>query len=222
MSMCGQSHADTQPLRFGKGTYTQVAMRRCSKTRTEKPSLTVLNCFLRADPSGNTVVDLWPPTECVSHIIAHLDISSPRTQRATHKISAWQTSATGISGERLSRLLELTQYEDVVWVVYRWYGCVKLGSWCRIYAASIPASHRKRLDDLVTTRNHLRNLVFSRLCPSTPAHVQVPQNMGISNNVARPASSLASHWRYLQRARVVLAWNTMSKRIPNGPCNRSK
>ncbi|KAI0954310.1 hypothetical protein AcV7_007577 [Taiwanofungus camphoratus] len=98
MSMCGQSHADTQPLRFGKGTYTQVAMRRCSKTRTEKPSLTVLNCFLRADPSGNTVVDLWPPTECVSHIIAHLDISSPRTQRATHKISAWQTSATGISG----------------------------------------------------------------------------------------------------------------------------
>lgn len=32
------------------------------------------------------------------------------------------------AGERLSRLLELGKCEDVVVVVYRWYGGVKLGS----------------------------------------------------------------------------------------------
>ncbi|KAI0916597.1 hypothetical protein AcV5_010455 [Taiwanofungus camphoratus] len=116
------------------------------------------------------------------------------------------------AGERLSRLLELMQYEDVV---YHWYGCMRLGLRCRIYPASIPAGPRKLLDELAMRRNHLRNLVFSQLCPSTPVmgtasghnvcqncvlkvhhcqHLQVPQNTEISNNIARPASSLASYW----------------------------
>ncbi|KAI0916583.1 hypothetical protein AcV5_003033 [Taiwanofungus camphoratus] len=79
-------------------------------------------------------------------------------------MSAWRTSAKGISGnasavpiafgssdggesgagERLSRLLELTQCEDVVLVVYRWYGGVKLGShrWKCISAVAKEALER--------------------------------------------------------------------------------
>ncbi|KAI0946784.1 hypothetical protein AcW1_010383 [Taiwanofungus camphoratus] len=87
------------------------------------------------------------------------------------------------------------QYEDVV---YHWYGCMRLGLRCRIYPASIPAGPRKLLDELAMRRNHLRNLVFSQLCPSTPvmgtaSGHNVPQNTEISNNIARPASSLASY-----------------------------
>ncbi|KAI0820721.1 ribosomal protein S5 domain 2-like protein [Trametes gibbosa] len=84
-------------------------------------------------------------------LLAHLSIIEPRTRRATHAMYAWRVrlpsalsaqSATspGIllcgssnggetgAGERLERLLELSRCEDVVVVVFRWYGGVKLGS----------------------------------------------------------------------------------------------
>ncbi|KAI0781804.1 hypothetical protein C8Q75DRAFT_790077 [Abortiporus biennis] len=69
----------------------------------------------------------------------------PKNKKATHCIYAWRsravTSSTSASwdigssdggesgaGERLSRLLELGKFEDVIVIVYRWYGGVKLGS----------------------------------------------------------------------------------------------
>ncbi|KAI0954294.1 hypothetical protein AcV7_007564 [Taiwanofungus camphoratus] len=106
MSTCGQSHADTYAASASEGTYTQVAMRRCFKRAlrtllghtkslppgflpiSNPPSKYMLLSFSAADPSGNTVVDFRPPTKCVSHIIAHLDIGSPHTKCATHAISA--------------------------------------------------------------------------------------------------------------------------------------
>ncbi|GBE79344.1 predicted protein [Sparassis crispa] len=92
-------------------------------------------------------------TGYVHEFIAHVEKTFPRTKRATHAMWAWRGSSpskrtTGTAdgsraasvssgssdggesgaGERLSRLLELSGCEDVVLVVFRWYGGVKLGS----------------------------------------------------------------------------------------------
>ncbi|KAJ7874805.1 ribosomal protein S5 domain 2-type protein [Mycena olivaceomarginata] len=68
----------------------------------------------------------------------------PRTnvKRATHCMYAYRAAGVagqsdggeGGSGDRLARLLRLTGCEDVVVVVWRWYGGVQLGSdrWKRI------------------------------------------------------------------------------------------
>ncbi|KAJ7125022.1 ribosomal protein S5 domain 2-type protein [Mycena epipterygia] len=66
----------------------------------------------------------------------------PRLKRATHCMYAYRAAGVaaesdggeGGSGERLGRLLRLTGCEDVVVVVWRWYGGVKLGAdrWKRI------------------------------------------------------------------------------------------
>jgi len=68
----------------------------------------------------------------------------PRTnvKRATHCMYAYRAAGVagqsdggeGGSGDRLARLLRLAGCEDVVVVVWRWYGGVKLGAdrWKRI------------------------------------------------------------------------------------------
>ena len=93
-------------------------------------------------------------TECsasrLEALFAHLAELVPRTKRATHRMYAWRARLpssrsqstpnaphlhTGSSdggesgaGVRLDRLLALSGCEDVVVVVYRWYGGVQLGS----------------------------------------------------------------------------------------------
>ncbi|KZT27130.1 ribosomal protein S5 domain 2-like protein [Neolentinus lepideus HHB14362 ss-1] len=88
----------------------------------------------------------------ISHLPAFLGhiTSSKRAKKATHRMYAYRTSGSnfstvstpssgaflsgqeddgeGGSGERLSRLLELNDCKNVVVVVFRWYGGVKLGS----------------------------------------------------------------------------------------------
>ncbi|KAF8995514.1 ribosomal protein S5 domain 2-type protein [Cyathus striatus] len=74
----------------------------------------------------------------------------PRIKRATHCMYAYRTregdaeagklvcgqsdGGEGGSGDRLSRILELSGYENVAVVVWRWFGGVQLGSdrWRRI------------------------------------------------------------------------------------------
>ncbi|KAH9936864.1 ribosomal protein S5 domain 2-like protein [Epithele typhae] len=82
-------------------------------------------------------------SECVPKLLEDLHAAEPRTRRASHAMYAWRvrpdrstpTPLVGSSnggeagaGERLERLLELGHCEDVVLVVFRWYGGVKLGS----------------------------------------------------------------------------------------------
>ncbi|OJT10583.1 Protein IMPACT [Trametes pubescens] len=75
-------------------------------------------------------------------LLAHLRGIEPRTRRASHAMYAWRIRAhhAGMAlmgssnggeagaGERLERLLELSQCEDVIVVVFRWHGGVMLGS----------------------------------------------------------------------------------------------
>ncbi|KAH8101689.1 hypothetical protein BXZ70DRAFT_906288 [Cristinia sonorae] len=75
-------------------------------------------------------------------LLDHINATNPRTKRASHCIYAFRsclstspTPLTGASdggesgaGEKLSRLLELGGYEDVIVIVFRWYGGVKLGN----------------------------------------------------------------------------------------------
>jgi len=78
----------------------------------------------------------------VSRFLAHLKGTTSRTRRATHAMWAWRSGSANPNGarscaddggeagagERLERLLELSAREDVVLVVFRWYGGVQLGS----------------------------------------------------------------------------------------------
>ncbi|KAH9912217.1 uncharacterized protein B0H18DRAFT_1127422 [Fomitopsis serialis] len=78
----------------------------------------------------------------VSRFLAHLKGTTSRTRRATHAMWAWRSGSANPNGarscaddggeagagERLERLLELSACEDVVLVVFRWYGGVQLGS----------------------------------------------------------------------------------------------
>ncbi|KAI0771703.1 ribosomal protein S5 domain 2-type protein [Trametes elegans] len=80
-------------------------------------------------------------TLVVPSLLEHLNAVQPRTRRASHAMYAWRIcqkqgpmlygSSNGGeagAGERLERLLELGHCEDVIVVVFRWYGGVKLGS----------------------------------------------------------------------------------------------
>ena len=85
-------------------------------------------------------------SDIVPRFLEQLHEVEPRTRRASHAMYAWrvrcslQSSAStsflcGSSnggeagaGERLERLLELGRFENVIVVVFRWYGGVKLGS----------------------------------------------------------------------------------------------
>ncbi|KAJ7039134.1 ribosomal protein S5 domain 2-type protein [Mycena alexandri] len=86
---------------------------------------------------------ILPHPTALPHFLAHLR-ALPRTnvKRATHCMYAYRAAGVaaesdggeGGSGDRLARLLRLTACEDVVVVVWRWYGGVKLGTdrWKRI------------------------------------------------------------------------------------------
>ncbi|KAH9943946.1 hypothetical protein B0H21DRAFT_468985 [Amylocystis lapponica] len=111
--------------------------------------LSHLKSTFRAHASGiprsahpHPVVDAHMLDACADRFIAHLAVAFPRTRRATHVMYAWRASQAGRggaacgssnggesgAGERLERLLELARCEDVVIVVFRWYGGVQLGS----------------------------------------------------------------------------------------------
>ncbi|KZT13307.1 uncharacterized protein LAESUDRAFT_606690, partial [Laetiporus sulphureus 93-53] len=92
------------------------------------------------------------PRGCVDEFLEHLVGTVPRAKRATHAMWAWRGSSpstpgttahsvkTGTAvpsgssdggesgaGDRLAQLLELSRSEDVILVVFRWYGGVQLG-----------------------------------------------------------------------------------------------
>ncbi|KAH9829053.1 uncharacterized protein C8Q71DRAFT_792005 [Rhodofomes roseus] len=85
--------------------------------------------------------ELSEPSADVSRFLIHLKATTSRARRATHAMWAWRSiSAThGVrscaddggeagAGKKLERLLELSACENVVLVVFRWYGGVQLGS----------------------------------------------------------------------------------------------
>ncbi|KAI1792579.1 ribosomal protein S5 domain 2-type protein [Ganoderma leucocontextum] len=104
---------------------------------------------VQADGLANTTSLM--KTTVVSELLTHIHGIEPRTRRASHAMYAWRvrptsrgSASTGAppnmvlfgssnggeagAGERLERLLELGSCEDVILVVFRWYGGVKLGS----------------------------------------------------------------------------------------------
>ncbi|KAJ6495671.1 ribosomal protein S5 domain 2-type protein [Mycena vitilis] len=80
---------------------------------------------------------ILPHPSALPDLLEHLR-ALPRTnaKRATHCMYAYRASGVagqsdggeGGSGDRLARLLRLSGCEDVVVVVWRWYGGVKLGA----------------------------------------------------------------------------------------------
>lgn len=108
--------------------------------------------FATALPETQTpdphLIPNWMKNEVVPRLLDHLRISEPRTRRASHDMYAWRVRPNPPSpkpvpfaitfgssnggeagaGERLERLLEVGNCENVVLVVFRWYGGVKLGS----------------------------------------------------------------------------------------------
>ncbi|KAJ7128996.1 ribosomal protein S5 domain 2-type protein [Mycena crocata] len=84
---------------------------------------------------------ILPHPTALPRLLDHLR-TLPRSKRATHCMYAYRAAGVagqsdggeGGSGDRLGRLLRLTGCEDVVVVVWRWYGGVKLGNdrWKRI------------------------------------------------------------------------------------------
>lgn len=82
------------------------------------------------------------PSDSLPILLDHLQALNPRIKRATHCMYAWRTGSSTArpgdsqasdggeagAGERLIRLLELAGHENVIVVVYRWYGGVKLGN----------------------------------------------------------------------------------------------
>ncbi|KZT64817.1 ribosomal protein S5 domain 2-like protein [Daedalea quercina L-15889] len=82
-------------------------------------------------------------TEDVARLLTHLKSTVSRTRRATHAMWAWRSvsysAPNGVrlcaddggeagAGERLERLLEASSCDNVVLIVFRWYGGVHLGS----------------------------------------------------------------------------------------------
>ncbi|KAJ6602141.1 ribosomal protein S5 domain 2-type protein, partial [Mycena sp. CBHHK59/15] len=88
-------------------------------------------------------VSALPDPTALPRLLAHLH-TLPRlnAKRATHCMYAYRAAGVagqsdggeGGSGDRLARLLVLTACDNVVVVVWRWYGGVKLGAdrWKRI------------------------------------------------------------------------------------------
>ncbi|KAF7791536.1 hypothetical protein EIP86_002552 [Pleurotus ostreatoroseus] len=89
------------------------------------------------------LTELYPRTKRATHCMyawrAHAHADTPKS--SSHKATGTGSTSVGGSvqggscdgcesgaGERLERLLELSGCEDVVVVVYRWYGGVQLGS----------------------------------------------------------------------------------------------
>ena len=104
-----------------------------------------------ADSLGSTPSSSLMKTSVVPQLLTHIQGVDPRTRRASHAMYAWRVRPTHAApttpealpnmvlfgssnggeagaGERLERLLELGGCEDVVLVVFRWYGGTKLGS----------------------------------------------------------------------------------------------
>ncbi|KAI0333426.1 ribosomal protein S5 domain 2-like protein [Cubamyces sp. BRFM 1775] len=96
--------------------------------------------------SSDTTITSIMRSKVVPDLLAHIYDLAPRTRRASHAMYAWRlhpetrsneraTTVYGSSnggeagaGERLERLLELGRCDNVVVIVFRWYGGVKLGS----------------------------------------------------------------------------------------------
>ena len=120
---------------------------------------------IQADGPSNT--SSLMRNEVIPQLLAHIQETDARTRRASHAMYAWRMRpATPIragagesarmivfgssnggeagAGERLERLLELGNCEDVVLIVFRWYGGVKLGSdrWRCISAVAKEALER--------------------------------------------------------------------------------
>ncbi|OSD01943.1 hypothetical protein PYCCODRAFT_458574 [Trametes coccinea BRFM310] len=110
-----------------------------------------LHCSLDPPSDPGSQIHTLMRTGVVPTLLAYLNESEPRTRRATHAMYAWRTRGHPLAalrttpstdpvmcgssnggeagaGERLERLLELGKCEDVVIIVFRWYGGVKLGS----------------------------------------------------------------------------------------------
>ena len=106
-------------------------------------------CRVQAGGMANTPSLM--KTSVVPQLLAHIQGVDPHTRRASHAMYAWRVRPTPAgstsssaspsmvlfgssnggeagAGERLERLLELGNCEDVILVVFRWYGGVKLGS----------------------------------------------------------------------------------------------
>ncbi|KAI8984856.1 hypothetical protein BD414DRAFT_372712, partial [Trametes punicea] len=99
----------------------------------------------------NAPVSAFMRRQVLPRLLADLHDKEPRTRRASHVMYAWRlrshlstasqaanfapgpvlygSSSGGEAGagKRLERLLELSNCEDVIVVVFRWYGGVKLG-----------------------------------------------------------------------------------------------
>ncbi|KAJ7502885.1 ribosomal protein S5 domain 2-type protein [Mycena galericulata] len=86
---------------------------------------------------------ILPAPAALPNLIAHLrTLPGTNVKRATHCMYAYRAAGVagqsdggeGGSGDRLARLLGLSGCENVVVIVWRWYGGVKLGAdrWKRI------------------------------------------------------------------------------------------
>lgn len=112
----------------------------------------------------NHSVSSWMKADVLPRVLANIEDLEPRTRRASHVMYAWRVHAAAATrsssphsvyfgssnggeagaGERLERLLELGKCEDVMLVVLRWYGGVKLGAdrWRCISSVAKEALHR--------------------------------------------------------------------------------
>ncbi|KAM5540715.1 hypothetical protein V8D89_005746 [Ganoderma adspersum] len=106
-------------------------------------------CRVQADGLASTPSLMR--TRVVPQLLTHIQGVDPHTRRASHAMYAWRvrpisagpTTASAPpsmalfgssnggeagAGGRLERLLELGKCEDVILIVFRWYGGTKLGS----------------------------------------------------------------------------------------------
>lgn len=106
-------------------------------------------------------------SESLAQLLSYIASTHPRTKRATHAMYAWRASSSSASsgppdsgssdggesgaGEHLSRLLELSKCEDVILVVFRWYGGVQMGGQ-RWKCISIVAREALELGGFIKTK----------------------------------------------------------------------
>ena len=139
-------HWQRQCLRFHSGSTTPQSAGAVFASDTITHLKSAFQAYAASiacpDVSLNTAATM--KSRVVPDLLAHIHELAPRTRRASHAMYAWRlrpvsderaASLYGSSnggeagaGERLERLLELGKCENVVVVVFRWYGGVKLGS----------------------------------------------------------------------------------------------
>ncbi|KDQ54280.1 hypothetical protein JAAARDRAFT_60689 [Jaapia argillacea MUCL 33604] len=122
----------TTPWRTGLRRYSSEGLNGWPHPIQSSTCLTDRKSTFQAHVSHLPSPILIPP------FLDHLKHMESRNKRATHCMYAFrcsQGSASGQSdggesgsGDRLARLLALNKCEDLIVVVYRWYGGVQLGS----------------------------------------------------------------------------------------------